>query len=53
MVVEVSDVAGFAELLWLGLGKLVGEGGEGEDQCGEAEGQEEIFGHGSLMIEFI
>lgn len=49
----MSDVAGFAELLWLGLGKLVGEGGDGEDQCREAEGQEEIFGHESLMIEFI
>lgn len=53
MVVEVSDVAGFAELLWLGLGKLVSEGSDCEDKRGEAEGQEEIFGHGSLMIEFI
>ncbi len=37
----------------MGLGKLVSEGSDGEDQCGKAEGQEEIFGHGSLMIEFI
>jgi hypothetical protein len=37
----------------MGLGKLVREGSDGEDQCVKAEGQEEIFGHWSLMIEFI